>query len=135
MLTDAEILQAVAGLRDEWPSLLGDDDATLERWLAEMPRDDPEAARQTVNRILDLFGAHPQAKTRLGSELGIKGDLYRALRGYEPLPVGEEEIPPGTWVVCPVDPGHYRVRLRQKGQRCPDHGRLLVRADSIPSQE
>ena len=66
MPSDIEILQAVERLRDEWPALLGDDAGKVARWLAATPGDDPEAVRRTVNRILDLLQAHPQAQTRLG---------------------------------------------------------------------
>jgi len=135
MLSDTDVLKAVERLRDEWPDLLGSDAETVARWLATTPRDDPEAVRRTANRVLDLLRAHPQAETRVSSELGLKGGL-RVLRGdYEPGPGGPDDIPPGTLVVCPVDPEHYRRPLRQKGQRCPDHGVLLVPADSFPPRE
>jgi hypothetical protein len=40
-------------------------------------------------------------------------------------------------MVCPEDPDHYQRRLRQKGQKlfCPAHGKTLVSAGSLPSQE
>lgn len=135
MPSDTEILQALERLRDEWPELLGDDAEKLAHWLATTPGDDAEAVRQTINRILNLLRAHPQAQTRLGGELGIKGDLTRLL--YEPSAGGPGEVPAGTLMVCPLNPAHYRRRLRQKGQQlfCPEHGVALVPADSLPSKE
>ncbi len=140
MPSDIEILQAVERLRDEWPALLGDDAENLACWLAATPRDDAEAVRQTVNRVLDLLQAHPQAQTRLDRELRLKeGELARlrhapaeAVAFYEPQPGEPGEVPAGTLMVCPQDPTHYRRRLRQKGQRllCPEHGVELV-----PAQE
>jgi len=134
-LSDTEILAAVERLRDEWPDLLGDDAGVLARWLEETPRHDPERVRQTANRVLDLLERHPQARARASSELGIKGDLGVLRGGYEPSPGGPQEVPAGTLMVCPVDPQHYRRRLRQKGQKlfCPQHdGVALVPADSLP---
>jgi hypothetical protein len=135
MPSDTEILQAVERLRDEWPELLGDDAEKLAYWLSTTPGDDPEAVRQTANRVLDLLRAYAQAQTRLGEELGIKGDLTRLL--YEPPAGGPGEVPAGTLMVCPVDPAHYRRRLRQKGQRlfCSEHGVALVPADSSSSKK
>ena len=135
MSSDTEILQAVERLRDEWPALLGDDAEKLTHWLATTPGDDPEAVRQTTNRILNLLQAHPQAQTRLGSELGIKGDLTRLK--YEPPAGGPDEVEAGTLMVCPEDRAHYRRRLRQKGQPlfCPEHGVALVPADSPSPKE
>jgi hypothetical protein len=136
-IDNAEILKAVESLRDEWPGLLGDDAATLDQWLTVTPPGDPEAIRQIVNRILDLLQAHPQATARISSELGIKGNLHQVLRIYEPPPGDEDEIQPGTLMVCPVDPDHYQQRLRQRGQRlyCPDHEVGLVPAHQLPPQE
>ncbi len=143
MPSDIEILQAVERLRDEWPALLSDDAGKVARWLATTPGDDPEAVRRTVNRILNLLQAHPQAQARLNSELGLKGRLARpqpegeAVAFYEPSAGEPQEVPAGTLMVCPVDPAHYRRRLRQKGQRlfCPEHGVDLVPADSPSSEE
>ena len=135
MINNITILEAVERLRDEWPELWGEDAEKLAHWLATTPGDDPEAIRQTTNRILNLLRAHPQAQTRLGGALGIKGDLTRLL--YEPPAGGPGEIPAGTLMVCPLDPAHYRRRLRQKGQPlfCPEHGVALVPADSLSSKE
>lgn len=146
MPSDIEIWQAVERLRDEWPALLGDDAEKLARWLAATPRDDAEAVRQTVNRVLDLLQAHPQAQARLNRELRLeKGELARlrqaapdeAVAFFEPQAGEPGEVPAGTLMVCPLDAAHYRRRLRQKGQRlfCPEHGVALVPADSLPSQE
>jgi hypothetical protein len=139
MPDNEEILQAVEALRGEWPELLGDDADVLARWLATTARDDPEAVRQTANRILALLQEHPRARARVSSQLGAKakGGLPSTLRGYEPLPGSGGEIPAGTLMVCPKDPDHYRRRLRQKGQRpfCPEHGVALVPADSLSSKE
>ncbi len=133
-LSSTAILQAVERLRDEWPALLGDDAATLAGWLAA-PGDDAEAVRQTVNRILALLQRHPQARQQISSELGLEGDPLQVLRGadvilfdYDPPAGGLDDIPVGALMVCPVDPTHYRVPLRQKGQPlvCPEHGAPLA---------
>jgi hypothetical protein len=130
-----KILEAVESLRDEWTDLFEEEDArALAAWLEATPRDDPEAVRQTVNRVLDLLQRYPEAKARVSGELGIQGPLESAVRGlYEPLPGEQGEIPAGALMVCPEDPSHYRRRLRQKGQRfyCPQHRVDLVPADSI----
>lgn len=135
MLSNQEFLQAVRGLRDEWVDLLGKEDASaLAAWLEDAAGEDQEAIRQATNRVLDLLQRHPQAKARLIGELGIKGDADAALRGlYAPAAGGPDAVPAGTLMVCPVDPAHYRQRLRQKDQQllCPQHGVPLVPADSL----
>jgi hypothetical protein len=53
---------------------------------------------------------------------GFPGRFGRSI-AWPPLPGEGGEIPPGTVMVCPVDPGHYRRRLQLRGQRlrCPEH--------------
>ena len=137
MSSDAQILQAVEGLRDEWPDLLGGDAQVLAGWLAAAPRDDAEAMRQTANRVLDLLQKHPQAMARVSSALGVKGELALTLRGYEPIPGSGVEVAAGTLMACPIDPSHYRRRLRQKGQPlfCPEHGVALAPVAPPPAKE
>jgi len=90
--------------------------------------------------VLELLLKYPQARAQVGDELGVSGDLETALRGsYEP-PVGEaDDLPPGTPMVCPLNPSpeHCLKRLRQKGQvlYCAEHGAPLVIADSLGSKE
>jgi hypothetical protein len=134
MLSDVEILQAVERLRDEWTDLVGDDADMLSRHLDGTTYDDLESVRQTANRVLDLLERHPQARMRVNGELGIKGDVISLRAAYVPTLGESGEIPAGTLMVCPVDPAHYRRRLRQKGQKlfCPQHGKPLVLADSLP---
>ena len=132
---DEQILKAVRDTRSEWSDLLGVQEAAdLERWLSEAAVGDPETVRQATNRVLDLLREHPQAKARVTGELGIKGSL-ESLRNYIP-PAGEHTPPPSILMVCPVDPAHYRKRLRQKGQKltCPDHDVPLVPEDSVETE-
>lgn len=130
MIDDQTFLKAVLGLRDRWGELFGKDDArTLSEWMAETSLDDPEAARQTADRVLALLQRHPQAKAQVSAELGIKGTLEFAVRGApKPIPGETDQVPASILMVCPVDPAHYRRRLRQKGQTlfCPQHGVALV---------
>jgi hypothetical protein len=135
-VSNREILEAVAGLREEWPELLGIDANAMAQRLKETSYDDPESVRQTANRVLDLLYRHPQALRRVKSELGITGDLEVYRKGYQPQPGGPSEIPAGTLMVCPDDPTHYQRRLRQKGQRlfCSQHDKELVPADSLSGQ-
>ncbi len=139
MLSDDQILHAIERLRDEWPALLGDDAAALTEWLAATPRDDAEAVRRTVNRVLSLLERHPQARERLNRELGLAGERGPITKGpYEPPPAGPGPIPATTWLVCPVDPGHCRRQQRQLGQRlfCSEHpGVELVPEDALPPKE
>lgn len=134
-----EILEAVDRLRGEWGDLFGEEDSqALAGWLEATPRENPEAMRQTVNRVLDLLQRYPEAQAQVIGELGIKGIPEGAVRGlYEPPPGEPGEISAGTLMVCPEDPGHYRRHLRQKGQRlfCPQHSVDLVPADSIEAEE
>lgn len=138
-MSGIEILEAVDRLRDEWVDLLDEEDArALAGWLEATPRDDPEAVRRTANRVLDLLQRYPEVKARVAGEAGVKGALEGTMRGfYEPTPGEPGEISPGTLMVCPVDPNHYRRRVRQKGQRlfCPLHQEDLVPADSIGAEE
>ena len=136
MISNKAFLQAVDGLRDDWVVLLGDEGATtLEQWMAETTFDDAESVRQTTGQVLDLVAAHPEVKLRISGELGIKGELSLSVRAYDPLAGEDTWIPPGTLMVCPVDPSHYRKPLRQKGQMCPLHGVELVPEDQVESKE
>jgi hypothetical protein len=132
MINDKEILQAVRQTRDEWESTLATREIeALNRWLDEAERDHPAA----THRVLEIVQQHPQAHARVRQELGIKG--LEAFRLYEPSAGGPEEVPAGTWMVCPENPEHCRKRLRQKGQVliCAEHGVPLVPADSVPPKE
>lgn len=132
---DEQILRAVRDTRSEWNDLLeAQEAADLEQWLSEAISGDQETVRQATNRALDLLQAHPPAHARVSAELGIKGGL-ESLRLYV-QPAGEHTPPPGTLMVCPVDPAHYRKRLRQKGQKltCPDHNVPLVPEDSVETE-
>ena len=137
-MDEIDILKAVDRLRDGWADRLDEEDArALAGWLEGTPRDDPEAVRQTTNRVLDLLQRYPEVKAQVAGEAGVKGALEGAMRGlYEPTPGGPSEIPAGTLMVCPVDPGHDRRRLRQKGQRlfCSLHQVDLVPAGEIEGE-
>ncbi len=132
-MNDEQILQAVETTRSQWAKRLGEQEATdLAQWLTAAATGDPETIRQMTNRVLDLLQKHPHAYAKVVGALGIKGSL-EAFRTYSPLAGEGGGVPAGTWMVCPQDPGHYRKRLRQKGQKlfCPEHGVPLVPADSI----
>jgi hypothetical protein len=137
MISDEQILQAVENTRSQWAELLDKQEADdLGQWLVEAATGDPEAIRQTTNRVLELLQEHPQARTRVTAALGIKGDL-ESLRAYI-SPAGEPSPTSATvLMVCPQDPTHYRKHLRQKGIKlfCPEHGVPLVPADSIETKE
>jgi hypothetical protein len=118
----------------------------------------PARRERALTRALAAIREHPRVRDRFGEilkeVLGPEGvealeqkppfphyldyssvwksplvQLLRALgREFEPLPGEGGEIPPGTVMVCPVDPGHYRRRLQFRGQRlrCPEHEVDLV---------
>jgi hypothetical protein len=69
--------------------------------------------------------------------VAVRGVVAGGIHIYEPPAGGPGEVAAGTPMVCPVDPAHYRRRLRQKGQRlfCREHGVALVPADSLPPKE
>jgi hypothetical protein len=137
VIRDEQILQAVENSYSQWAELLEKPEADeLGQWLAEAATGDPEAIRQTTNRVLELLQEHPQARAHVTAALGIKGTL-ESFRAYispagEPSPTSASVL-----MVCPKDPTHYRKRLRQKGKTlfCPEHGVPLVPADSIGAKE
>lgn len=138
MSSDIEFLEVVYRLREGWADLLGRDAEELARWLAEADPDDPESVRHTVHRVLDLLDRHPAALERVSGVLGIEGDLGALRSVFEKETGSPDEIPATTLMVCPQNPAHYRVRLRQKGQTlfCPQHdGVELVPKDSLPRKE
>jgi len=131
------ILKAVDQTRPQWDSLLtAEDRRILDRWLEIAASGEAEDARRAINLVLNLLTRYPQAQAAvagaLADEESVQLEAYHP-RGYEPMAGQGEYIPAGTMMVCPVDPAHYRRRLRQKGQQlvCPEHGIALVQESSI----
>jgi len=127
---EEQYLAAIEALKPELRRLLEPEEGTrLNRRLGQYLRRDRLAGGYDValTRALAAIGEYPPARERLAEILGREGvrDLSRL---YQPLPGGEEGIPAGTVMVCPVDPTHYRRRLQFAGQhlRCPEHNVDLV---------
>jgi len=100
----------------------------MEALLSEVP-EEPEGRRRVANRILNASLRHPRTWRQLRERLGLEKRMEEVrARLFEVIPGGPGEVPAGTLMVCPVDPSHYRKRLRQKGEVlfCPEHGVQLV---------
>jgi hypothetical protein len=127
---DDAILQAAEKIQVEIEGE-GDLRGDLDALLAEAGKA-PEERRRAANRALNLLIRHPEAWERLRERLPAEtlGSEAMVARFYEydPLPGEEDGVSAGTVMVCPVDPSHYRKRLRQKGQVlfCPQHEVRLV---------
>ena len=130
MMNDKEIIEAVRRLAKEHPDPLGDDAEQIAQWLNQTPEDDPEALRQTANRLLKLLQEHPEAWETVCKEIGLNDETKGATRtGLDMLPGDACSVPAGTRMKCPKSGCDYRRSMRQKGQRlfCPNHdGELLV---------
>jgi hypothetical protein len=130
---DKVILRATMAIRDDLPRLAREEAPALATQLDKVLSGAgraPEDQRRAANRALDILIRHPAAWTELRERVGaqVLASEEMVARFYEPLPGGEGEVAAGTEMVCPVDPTHYRKRLRQKGQVlfCPQHGVKLV---------
>jgi len=128
-------IEAIRALKSELRELLGPEEGERLAHLLEQDLDrarSPEHREQALTRALSRVGEHPVLRERLGRIVEALGGAEAAVRLYERLPSGEEPVPAGTVMVCPVDPSHYRKRLQYKGQRfrCPQHG-----VDLVPEQE
>jgi len=129
MMNDKEILKAVRCLAKEHPDQLGSDAEQIARWLNQTPEDDPEALRQTANRLLKLLQKHPEAWETVCKEIGLNDETKEATRtGLDMIPGDAGSIPAGTRMKCPESGCPHRRSLRQKGQRlfCPIHATSLV---------
>ena len=91
-------------------------------YYAEKQNNQPAA----VLIALDIIEETDEARERLEEIMRERG----LIRSYTPPPGQQPALPPGTLMVCPVDPNHYQKRLRTAGQRlkCPQHGKDLVPA-------
>jgi hypothetical protein len=148
---EEKYLEAIRALKSELRQLLGPEEAKrLNRRLGRYLRwaRSPARRERALTRALAAIREHPRVRDRFGEilkeVLGPEGvealeqkppllafsDAWHAVwaREFEPLPGEGGEIPPGTVMVCPVDPGHYRRRLQFRGQRlrCPEHEVDLV---------
>lgn len=126
-----EILKAVKRLIEEHPDQLGDDAKQFNQWLNQTPEDDPEAVRQTANRLIQrLQETHPDAweTVRKEIDLGDNGDNEATRIGFHMPPGPSLGVQAGTPMVCPESGCDYRRPLRQKGQTlfCPKHAAVLV---------
>jgi len=135
--TDKDILKTIQGLIHDLPNLVSQSDAqALTSQLTEIFSDIDDINNQSnvVTQALRIICEYPKArdelKARLIREYGVTSEV-RLNMSYEEQPGHGEPIKPGSKVVCPVDPGHYIVRLRRKGQRCPQHNVELVEASEI----
>jgi hypothetical protein len=130
---EEKTLEAIRTLKAELRQLLGPEEAEqlnrlLDQYLEEARS--PERRESALGNALQAIKKHPRVRARLEEILGQKG-VEEPHRLFEPLPGGEEVIPPGTVMVCPVDPSHYRMRLQFVGQRlrCPEH-----KVDLVPEE-
>lgn len=122
-------IKAIQTLRPGLRELLGPEEAArLNRRLGQYMRRvaSPEHRDAALTRALAAIGEHPPARERMALILHARGvEDLRLL--YGPL-AGDQEIPAGTLMVCPIDPSHCRRRLQFVGQRlrCPEHDVALV---------
>lgn len=127
---DERYLAAIQALKPELPDLLGPEEGKrLNRRLGQYLRwaRSPQHRETSLTRALAAISEHPPARQRMAEILYQKGvSDFRTL--FQPLPGEPGEIPAGTVMVCPVDPGHYQQRLQFVGQRlrCPEHDVDLV---------
>jgi hypothetical protein len=150
---EEKYLEAIRALKSELRQLLEPEEAErLNRRLGQYLRwaRSPAHRERALTRALAAIREHPRVRDRFGEilkeVLGPEGvealeqkppfphylsaglSQVVLVRKFEPLPGEGGEIPPGTVMVCPVDPGHYRRRLQFRGQRlrCPEHEVDLV---------
>lgn len=127
---DERYLAAIQALKPELPDLLGPEEGKhLNRRLGQYLRwaRSPQHREASLTRALAVISEHPPARQRMAEILYREGVRdFRTL--FQPLPGEPGEIPAGTLMVCPVDPGHYQQRLQFVGQRlrCPEHDVDLV---------
>jgi hypothetical protein len=137
--TEQEILIAIAVLRREIPHLLPEQDARqLEEQLAKVLGGCGEETKESGQKLveaMEIIQNYPQAQNRLTAllyqQIELRSESHRGVFGDETPPGIGEAVKPGAVWVCPDEPGHFRTRLRFKGQRCPQHNVELVPAESI----
>ncbi len=122
------IILAARDLRPRWKDLLGDTSATqAQKLMTSLDPNDAEHARQTANRLLELFRQHevmdvlrdhlPEEEAFTSKDFGER--LFTPLPG-EPTPITSPDI---TYR-CPVPGCHYTWRPQAAGKRvpcCPHH--------------
>lgn len=89
----------------------------------------PDGAKKAAERMGDLLRAHPKAWHDLRDVIFTKVSVFSTFQTmFDHSPGGPFNIPASVVLVCPVDPSHYRRRLRAKGPRlkCPVHNVELV---------
>jgi hypothetical protein len=134
--TQRRTLSAILAIWSELPALAADRWTALEPQLQDLVHHlqeaeaEEEAARLDA-ALQDLLGAEaPKALKRFYQ---VRRQMEEAgTRGFLTLPVGPwTPIPPGTVMVCPVDPEKCERKVfRMAGQplRCPVHNVDLVPA-------
>jgi len=130
-----QYLAAIATLKPELRRLVGPEEGErLNRRLGQYMRwaRSPQHRERALTRALAAIAEYPPARERL-AEILVREGITDIPRLFQPLPGAEGEIPAGTMMVCPVDPGHYRMPLQFAGQqlRCPEHNVDLVPEERI----
>jgi hypothetical protein len=102
--------------------------------MSEIDREELRVLRDLVTEAgleqADQSALKPLLETaERGDEAAFEALLVQAERcGYHRPPGTDPAIPPGTLMVCPVDPAHYRRYRRDAAQvlRCPVHKKPLI---------
>lgn len=126
-------VEAIRRLKPELRDLLEEEQALhLNRSLGQYLRwaHSAEHRDRSLTRALDCIQDYPAVRRRLRQIVDEIGGEQAAARMFEPLPGEPSPVPPGTLMVCPEDPAHYRRRLQYAGQvfHCPEHDVPLVPA-------
>ncbi|HHH41311.1 MAG TPA: hypothetical protein ENK56_04830 [Chloroflexi bacterium] len=128
-------IEAIRELKPQLRELLGPEEGTrLNRSLGQYLRwaRSPEHRERSLTRALGRIAEHPTLREQLGRIVEDLGGAGAAVRLYQQLPGGPDDVPAGTVMVCPVNPSHCRKRLQYAGQRlrCPQH-----KVDLVPEWE
>lgn len=94
----------------------------------------PQSTSKAMERMGELIKQHPKAWHELRDVIFTKISVFSTFQTmFDHSPGGPFNIPASVVLVCPVDPSHYRRRLRTKGPRlkCPVHNVELVPLSEI----
>lgn len=140
-LTEQEIyVEAIRKLKPELRDLLEEEQAIhLNRSLGQHLRwaRSPKHRDRSITRALDRIGSYSPARQRLGQIVGEIGGKQAVARLFSSLPGEPFPLAPGTLMVCPVDPTHYRRRIQYAGQdfHCPEHDVPLVPVSEVEDHD